>query len=186
MPIYEYQCEKGHTFEVMQRMSDDPVTPARCAGAGRARVPPDRGPLQGLGLLQHRLRHPQALTRDEGRRRGQGQVRQGRRFLELVLGQLVLGQSSSDAAPSARRQSASDRRRPTASRSRGLRLAAGGGPAARALTPLTSVLTALCTSAGETVSADSPSGRVTAPVGFSTGDRRRAADLRRPRTGSAA
>jgi putative FmdB family regulatory protein len=25
MPIYEYRCERGHTFEVMQRMSDDPV-----------------------------------------------------------------------------------------------------------------------------------------------------------------
>jgi putative FmdB family regulatory protein len=25
MPIYEYRCEKGHTFEVMQRMTDDPV-----------------------------------------------------------------------------------------------------------------------------------------------------------------
>ena len=26
MPIYEYRCENGHTFEVMQRISDDPVT----------------------------------------------------------------------------------------------------------------------------------------------------------------
>ena len=26
MPIYEYRCEHGHTFEVMQRMSDDPVS----------------------------------------------------------------------------------------------------------------------------------------------------------------
>ena len=26
MPIYEYRCEKGHTFEVMQRMTDDPLT----------------------------------------------------------------------------------------------------------------------------------------------------------------
>src|SRR5512145_2193481 len=26
MPIYEYRCANGHTFEVMQRMSDDPVT----------------------------------------------------------------------------------------------------------------------------------------------------------------
>ncbi len=26
MPIYEYRCENGHTFEVMQRMSDPPVT----------------------------------------------------------------------------------------------------------------------------------------------------------------
>ena len=26
MPIYEYRCERGHTFEVMQRMIDDPLT----------------------------------------------------------------------------------------------------------------------------------------------------------------
>ena len=26
MPIYEYRCERGHTFEVVQRMTDDPVT----------------------------------------------------------------------------------------------------------------------------------------------------------------
>jgi putative FmdB family regulatory protein len=26
MPIYEYRCEQGHTFEVMQRMTDDPLT----------------------------------------------------------------------------------------------------------------------------------------------------------------
>jgi putative FmdB family regulatory protein len=26
MPIYEYRCERGHTFEVMQRMTDDPLT----------------------------------------------------------------------------------------------------------------------------------------------------------------
>jgi putative FmdB family regulatory protein len=25
MPIYEYRCDNGHTFEVMQRMTDDPV-----------------------------------------------------------------------------------------------------------------------------------------------------------------
>src|SRR3712207_1379163 len=25
MPIYEYRCEQGHTFDVLQRMSDDPV-----------------------------------------------------------------------------------------------------------------------------------------------------------------
>jgi putative FmdB family regulatory protein len=28
MPIDEYRCERGHTFEVMQRMTDDPLT--RC------------------------------------------------------------------------------------------------------------------------------------------------------------
>ena len=26
MPIYEYRCERGHTFEVIQRMIDDPLT----------------------------------------------------------------------------------------------------------------------------------------------------------------
>src|SRR3954454_15483682 len=26
MPIYEYKCEKGHVFEVTQRMTDDPVS----------------------------------------------------------------------------------------------------------------------------------------------------------------
>jgi putative FmdB family regulatory protein len=25
LPIYEYRCRKGHTFEVMQSMSDEPV-----------------------------------------------------------------------------------------------------------------------------------------------------------------
>ena len=32
MPIYEYRCERGHTFEVMQRMTDDPLT--RCEEHG--------------------------------------------------------------------------------------------------------------------------------------------------------
>jgi putative FmdB family regulatory protein len=26
MPIYEYRCRNGHTFEVMQSMSEDPIT----------------------------------------------------------------------------------------------------------------------------------------------------------------
>jgi putative FmdB family regulatory protein len=38
MPIYEYRCEKGHTFEVMQRMSDDPVTKCQVCGAPVQRV----------------------------------------------------------------------------------------------------------------------------------------------------
>jgi putative FmdB family regulatory protein len=28
VPIYEYRCEKGHTFEVMQRMTEDAL--AKC------------------------------------------------------------------------------------------------------------------------------------------------------------
>ncbi len=33
MPIYEYRCEKGHTFEVLQSFTDDPVT--ECEKCGR-------------------------------------------------------------------------------------------------------------------------------------------------------
>jgi putative FmdB family regulatory protein len=38
MPIYEYRCEKGHEFEVIQRMSDDPVTKCEECGAPVERV----------------------------------------------------------------------------------------------------------------------------------------------------
>jgi putative FmdB family regulatory protein len=38
MPIYEYRCEKGHTFEVMQRMVDDPLTDCTVCGAPVQRV----------------------------------------------------------------------------------------------------------------------------------------------------
>jgi putative FmdB family regulatory protein len=38
MPIYEYRCEQGHTFEVMQRMSDDPVAVCTTCDAPVERV----------------------------------------------------------------------------------------------------------------------------------------------------
>jgi putative FmdB family regulatory protein len=38
MPIYEYRCGQGHTFEVMQRMSDDPVEICETCEAPVARV----------------------------------------------------------------------------------------------------------------------------------------------------
>jgi putative FmdB family regulatory protein len=34
MPIYEYRCPNGHTFELFQRMADDP--PERCEVCGEA------------------------------------------------------------------------------------------------------------------------------------------------------
>ena len=38
MPIYEYRCEKGHTVEVMQRMTDDPITVCETHGTPVERV----------------------------------------------------------------------------------------------------------------------------------------------------
>jgi putative FmdB family regulatory protein len=33
MPIYEYKCENGHVFDVMQRLSDNPLTSCIECGA---------------------------------------------------------------------------------------------------------------------------------------------------------
>ncbi len=38
MPIYEYRCKKGHQFEVMQKINDDPVTKCEVCGAEVQRV----------------------------------------------------------------------------------------------------------------------------------------------------
>jgi putative FmdB family regulatory protein len=38
MPIYEYRCEQGHIFEVMQRMSDDPVSTCETCASPVERV----------------------------------------------------------------------------------------------------------------------------------------------------
>ena len=36
MPVYEYRCDRGHTFEVFQRMSDPPTE--ACEACGKAPV----------------------------------------------------------------------------------------------------------------------------------------------------
>ena len=38
MPIYEYKCAKGHVFDVLQRMADDPLTECQECGAPAERV----------------------------------------------------------------------------------------------------------------------------------------------------
>jgi putative FmdB family regulatory protein len=38
MPIYEYRCDKGHTFEVLQRMSDDALETCEVCEAPASRV----------------------------------------------------------------------------------------------------------------------------------------------------
>jgi putative FmdB family regulatory protein len=38
MPLYEYRCEDGHTFEVMQKMSDEPVQVCEVCGKPVQRV----------------------------------------------------------------------------------------------------------------------------------------------------
>jgi putative FmdB family regulatory protein len=38
LPIYEYRCENGHLFEVMQKMTDSPVTSCQVCQAPVERV----------------------------------------------------------------------------------------------------------------------------------------------------
>jgi putative FmdB family regulatory protein len=38
MPIYEYRCENGHHVEVMQKITDDPLTTCETCGAALQRV----------------------------------------------------------------------------------------------------------------------------------------------------
>jgi putative FmdB family regulatory protein len=38
MPIYEYRCKKGHTFDAMQRFTDDAIDTCEVCGAPASRV----------------------------------------------------------------------------------------------------------------------------------------------------
>ncbi len=38
MPLYEYKCKKGHTFDVIQSFADDPITKCEICGAKAERV----------------------------------------------------------------------------------------------------------------------------------------------------
>jgi putative FmdB family regulatory protein len=38
VPIYEYKCENGHVFDVMQKMSEEPLTKCVECGAPAQRV----------------------------------------------------------------------------------------------------------------------------------------------------
>lgn len=63
MPIYEYRCENGHDFEVMQRMSDDPLTSCEVCGATVQKVlSPVAVHFKGSGFY----------TTDYGKKKGAG------------------------------------------------------------------------------------------------------------------
>jgi putative FmdB family regulatory protein len=63
MPVYEYRCENEHTFEVVQRMSDDPLSTCTVCGAPVQRVfHPVAVHFKGSGFY----------TTDYGRRKSSG------------------------------------------------------------------------------------------------------------------
>jgi putative FmdB family regulatory protein len=63
VPIYEYRCDNGHTFEVMQRMVDDALTECTTCGAPVQRVfHPVAVHFKGSGFY----------TTDYGKKKGKG------------------------------------------------------------------------------------------------------------------
>lgn len=63
MPLYEYRCRKGHTFEVLQSMSDDPITTCtQCRSSVQRVFHPVAVHFKGSGFY----------TTDYGRKRSHG------------------------------------------------------------------------------------------------------------------
>jgi putative FmdB family regulatory protein len=70
MPIYEYRCDNGHLFDVMQRMSDDPLTSCEVCGAPVEKVlHPVAVHFKGSGFY----------TTDYGKKKGQGAGADGKK-----------------------------------------------------------------------------------------------------------
>ena len=102
MPIYEYRCEKGHTFEVMQRMTDDTLTECTACGAPVQRVfHPVAVHFKGSGFY----------TTDYGKKKGKGAKEGG--------GASVSSSNSdskgSDSKPSSPDSTSSDKKTPAKS-----------------------------------------------------------------------
>ncbi len=74
MPLYEYECDTcGHRFEVIQKFSDTPLTECpKCQGPVRKLFVLAGHPVQGVGLLHHRLRQEERHGRGIGQGRGLG------------------------------------------------------------------------------------------------------------------
>ncbi len=102
VPIYEYRCPNGHTFEVFQKMTD-PVPEGVCdvrRGAGREDPLPRRRALQGLGVLLDRLRsRRRRKPKRTATRAAAG--RQRRRSDEAGRARLARGPSKKTRTPSA-------------------------------------------------------------------------------------
>lgn len=72
MPIYEYRCERGHTFEVMQRMIEDPLTECQVCGAPVQRVfHPVAVHFKGSGFYSTDYGKKKAPASDSGSKSGE-------------------------------------------------------------------------------------------------------------------
>ena len=120
MPIYEYRCEKGHQFEVMQRISDDPVERLRgLRGAGAQVFHPVAVHFKGSGFYNTdygtRKRAREMSESKEGKsvRLLQGQVVRLPRARRTKSESKGLGTESKAAPPSPTARTTTKPERPT-------------------------------------------------------------------------
>ena len=63
MPIYEYKCDNGHVFDVMQKMADEPLTECvECGAPARRQLTAPAVHFKGSGFY----------NTDYGKRKGGG------------------------------------------------------------------------------------------------------------------
>jgi putative FmdB family regulatory protein len=81
MPIYEYKCTDGHTFEVIQSMSDDPVTECEVCGKPVERVfHPIAVHFKGSGFYttDYARKGAAAKTSSDGESKSEGKSSEGK------------------------------------------------------------------------------------------------------------
>jgi putative FmdB family regulatory protein len=99
LPTYEYRCANGHTFEVMQSMSDDPIQSCQVCGAAIERVfHPVAVHFKGSGFY----------TTDYGRKRGAAGSDSGGEKSEAKSDSKEAAASKSDSGSSSSSSSSDD------------------------------------------------------------------------------
>ena len=69
MPIYEYKCENGHVFDIMQKMSEDPLTSCvECGAPVRKVLQPVNIAFKGSGFYS--TDYAKKATKTEPHRNG--------------------------------------------------------------------------------------------------------------------
>jgi putative FmdB family regulatory protein len=99
VPIYEYKCENGHVFDVIQRMADEPLTECQECGAPAVRVlHPVAVHFKGSGFY----------NTDYGKKKGAGNGADGAKESKSGDSSSGSDSGSSDSKPSETKTSASD------------------------------------------------------------------------------
>jgi putative FmdB family regulatory protein len=111
MPIYEYRCGKGHTFDVKQRFSDDPIEVCEVCSAPASRV--FRAPavhFKGSGFYntdygtRKRSREKEAHAKSESAAKSENGSKDSKTSTDSKSSDSKSSSSSSDSKPKASKE----------------------------------------------------------------------------------